>query len=128
MTYASFVSTLAGLTVTGVKRAYTAPPTVDTSANYPIMFPRLPTASREAVSLASSAGLRSVTCDLVVVLARDVLDTSTARFATATALIDALDTALATEMAAHNQIDRWEIRPEVNEYGWSLIATVEASE
>ena len=127
ITYAGFATTLAGLTVTGVSTKLTEPPAIDTSGNYPMMFPRVPSVERAAVALNGSAGLKTVTCELVIVIERDSLSTPYTKYAATVAMIDALDTALATEMVASNEIDGWTITPEINEYGWTIIATVEGS-
>ena len=127
-TYAGFAETLASLTVTGVATKYEAPPAIDSVSNYPAMYPNLPSSERGAETLTSASGLKHATCELVVLVSRDALGTRGGNFDDTVALIDALDTALATEAAANNQIDRWTIVPEANEYGWSIVATVEASE
>jgi hypothetical protein len=127
ITYQSFAATLAGLTVTGITTSLTEPPAIDTSGNYPMMFPRVPSVERGAITLASSAGLKTVTCELVIVVERDSLSTPYTKFSTTMAILDALDTALVTEMVANNVIDSWTIDPEINEYGWTLVATVEGS-
>ena len=126
--YAEFAATLAALDVSGVATKYTAPPAVDSVTNYPAMFPNLPSNERASETLTSASGLKRATCELVLLVARDALGTRDGNFDAAVALIDAIDTALATEAAANHQIDNWSIVPEVNDYGWALVATVEASE
>ena len=126
-TYIDFVANLAGMTVSGVKKSLTYPPAIDASVQYPLMFPRLPSVNREAITLASASGLKTATAELVVVVERDALNLNETKFSTAIALIDALDSALITEQAARKEIDAWTIRPEVTDYGWSLIAIVEGS-
>ena len=127
LTYAGFSATLSGLTITGVATKYAYTPNIDTSGNYPMLFPRIPAAERAAITLTSAAGLKNVTGEIVVVIERDTLGTASSRYAETAAMVDAIDTALATEAAANHQIDSWTITPEINEYGWSLVATVEGS-
>jgi len=77
--------------------------------------------------MSSSTGLREATAELVIVVERDTMSTNVLKFAETLALIDALDAALAAEAAANNYIDRWTITPQVTDWGWSLVTTVEAS-
>ena len=125
ITYAGFATSISGLTITGVNTKLSVPPSVDSSGNYPMSFPRIPTATREVVTFEGGAGLKSVSCELVIVIERDSLSTPVTKYAATVAMIDAIDTALATEMAANQDIVSWTITSESNEYGWVLVATVE---
>jgi hypothetical protein len=92
-----------------------------------MMFPRVPSVERAAIALNGNPGLKSVTCELVIVVERDSMSEPYTKYAATVAMLDALDTALATEMADNNEIDGWTITPEINEYGWTIVATVEGT-
>ena len=129
-TYAAYVTALASIAVTGVSKAYTDPPRTISMAERPLSYPRIPSQERTAVTLTSVAGLKQATAELVFVINAESLDTRAVTFAEILALIDAIDTALATN-AASLGIDRWTIAPDYETIGgtvyWVLVATVEAS-
>ena len=96
MSYASFASTLTGITVTGVKRAYTAPPAQISTADLPALFPRLPQGNTAIDTLGRTSGLLSMTCDVVLIVEPVMQNRATANYTASLALMDALDTALRT--------------------------------
>lgn len=129
-TYAAFVTAVAGLSVTGVTTAYTTPPTQLSTAQLPVSYPRLPELEREVIAFGYQVGLQSSTVEIVFLIEPIMQNINSANFATMTALVDAIDTALAAGASA-NGIDRWSIRQESAVFGdteyWALVATVEAS-
>ena len=127
MTYAGLVAHLAAMSVTGIAATQrrSSPPAIDTSGNYPLSYPRLPAVNRDLLTVGPQAGLDTATVEYVIVIARDTLDVASVRFSDTLAMIDNLNAALNTEMIAHNEIVGWTIQPQITEYGWSLVATVE---
>ena len=131
MTYTSFVNALSAITVTGVKRQYTAPPSQLSSADLPAMHPQLPEHTQDVISILSNTGLFTVACELAIVIKANQQGTAAANFAECLTMLDALNDALTTNTAALN-IDRWAMRQDGVTYGdtayWTIVARVEASE
>lgn len=130
MTYTSFVNALASITVAGVKRQYTAPPSQLSSADLPAMHPQLPEHTQDVISIASNTGLFTAACELAIVIKANQQGTAAANFAECLTMLDALNSALIDNTSALN-IDRWSIRQTAVAYGdayWTIVARVEASE
>ncbi len=131
MTYTSFVNALASITVTGVKRQYTAPPSQLSSADLPAMHPQLPEHTQDVISIASNTGLFTAACELAIVIKANQQGTAAANFAECLTMLDALNNALIDNTSALN-IDRWSMRQDGVTYGdtayWTIVARVEASE
>lgn len=131
MTYTSFVNALASITVAGVKRQYTAPPSQLSSADLPAMHPQLPEHTQEVINLVSSPGLFAAACELAIVIKANQQGTAAANFAECLTMLDALNSALIDNTSALN-IDRWSMRQDGVTYGdtayWTIVARVEASE
>ena len=131
MTYTEYVAILAGLSITGVVKAYSSPPTQLSTAQLPAQWPRLPSGETAVASLGGEMGLPSFTCDLVVSIEVIGQNTQPANYTKALALIDALQTALTTE-ALNNVVDSWQMRLDGEQIGdtayWVIVATVTGSE
>ena len=131
MTYTSFVNALSAITVAGVKRQYTAPPSQLSSADLPAMHPQLPEHTQDVISIASNTGLFTAACELAIVIKANQQGTAAANFAKCLTMLDALNDALTTNTAALN-IDRWAMRQDGVTYGdtayWTIVAKVKASE
>ncbi len=131
MTYTEYVATLAGLSITGVVKAYSSPPTQLSTAQLPAQWPRLPSGETAVASLGGEMGLPSFTCDLVIAVEAMQQNTQPANYTKALALIDALQTALTTE-ALNNVVDSWQMRLDGEQIGdtayWVIVATVTGSE
>ena len=130
MTYTSFVNALSTITVAGVKRQYTAPPSQLSSADLPAMHPQLPEHTQDVISIASNTGLFTAACELAIVIRANQQGTAAANFAECLTMLDALNSALIDNTSALN-IDRWSIRQTAVAYGdayWTIVARVEASE
>ena len=131
MTYTEYVATLAGLTVTGVVKAYSAPPTQLSTAQLPAQWARLPQGETTVASMGGQMGLPSFTCDLVIAVEAMGQNTQPANYARALAIIDALQTTLADE-ALSGVVDSWQMRLDGEQIGdtayWVLVATVTGSE
>jgi hypothetical protein len=131
MTYTEYVATLAGLTVTGVVKAYSAPPTQLSTAQLPAQWARLPSGETTVASMGGQMGLPSFTCDLVIAVEAMGQNTQPANYARALAIIDALQTTLADE-ALSGVVDSWQMRLDGEQIGdtayWVIVATVTGSE
>ncbi len=129
-TYATFVSNIAGMTISGVS-AKSAPPQQLSTADLPISYPRLPIADNQSVTLTHQRGLLSVAAELVVVMEPYRQGTNVANFTATVAMIDAIETAIVANASAYD-IDRWNIALQIEEYGadrpyWQLVARIEGS-
>ena len=131
MTYTSFVNALSAITVAGVKRQYTAPPSQLSSADLPALHPQLPEHTQDIISLASSTGLFVVACEVAIDIKANQQGTAAANFAECLTMLDALNSALVDNTSALS-IDRWSMRQDGVTYGdtayWTIVARVEASE
>ena len=130
MTYAEYVATLTALTVTGVTKRYSAPPSQLSTAQLPAMWARLPSGTVEVVAMDGGAGLPSFTCDLVIAIEAMAQNTQPANYAKGIAVIDALQAALTTE-ALEGVLDSWALRLDAEAIGdtayWVIVATVTGS-
>lgn len=130
-TYTTFVNNVAGMTISGVTRAYTSPPQQLSTADLPASYPRLPIADNQSVTLTHGRGLLTAAVEIVVVLEPYRQGTNVANFAACVTMIDAIETALATNANTYD-IDRWNIIQTIEEYGvdrphWQLVARIEGS-
>ena len=131
MTYTEYVATLAGLSITGVVKAYSSPPTQLSTAQLPAQWARLPQGETTVASMGGQMGLPSFTCDLVIAVEAMGQNTQPANYARALAIIDALQTTLADE-ALSGVVDSWQMRLDGEQIGdtayWVIVATVTGSE
>lgn len=130
-TYAAFVSNIAGMTIAGVTRAYTAPPPQLSTADLPASYPRLPIADNQSVTLTHGRGLLQVAAELVVVMESYRQGLNVDNFDACVDMIDAIETAIAANANSYD-IDRWNIALQIEEYGanrpyWQLVARIEGS-
>ena len=93
-TYATLVSYLGALTITGVTRKFTYPPTSLATADLPAMFPQLPRGEEAAMTFQANGGWPAMTCDLVVALEPAAQETQSANFSAAVAMLDKVSAAL----------------------------------
>ena len=131
MTYTEYAAMLSGLTIAGVTKAYSAPPTQLSTAQLPAMWPRLPSGERTIATMTGAAGLPSLTCDLVLAVEAIGQNVQPANYAKCLTLIDALQTALTAE-ALGGVVDSWNLRMDAEQIGdtgyWVLVASVTGSE
>lgn len=129
--YAAFTTALAALSITGVKRKFTAPPASVDTADLPAIWPGLPSAIEPQMTFATPGGWPAMKCDLVVALEPVVQNTQSANYAATVAMLDTLSGVLRTPA---NHIGRgpmtWTITAnvQINVSGnlyWAVIATVE---
>lgn len=132
-TYAAFVAGLTGLTVTGVKRKYAAPPNQPlTTGDMPALYPGLPRGEGTLATLTGGTDLATATCDLIVVIQPVTQRGNDRNYAAALTLMDNLHMALSGAVLSLG-LDSWSIRVEEiwhdgTEAGyWAVIATVTAS-
>lgn len=131
-TYAAFIDNVAGLSITGVTRQYTAPPQQLSTADLPASYPRLPIADNQSITLTHARGLLSATVELVVVMEPYRQGSNVSNFEACVDMIDAIETALTAAAISQKQVDRWNIVQNVEEYGidrpfWQLVVRVEGS-
>jgi len=131
VTYTEYVTTLAGLSVAGVVKTYTAPPTQMNTAQLPAQWVRLPSGETQVVTLAGGVGIPSFSCDLVIAVEAVSQNTQPVNYAKALALLDALQATLTTE-ALDGVADSWSLRLDSEQIGtawyWVIVATVTGSE
>jgi len=131
-TYSAFVTSLAGLTVTGVRTKQAFPPVAHNSGDMPLMYPRWPRAENGNITLAGNRGLKQGTCELVIAISPVLQGTNQSNYAAAIALVDALETALAAAILGLG-IDEWSIAVEMDTGAeadspeWRIVALVTAS-
>ena len=129
-TFAAFADALVGLTYSGVTRNYSYPPQQISTADMPLMYPRLPEVSHDVIDLAYGVSTEQAQIELVFLVEPGGQNINEANFDAMVALLDAIDTTLSTN-AATICANRWEIRQETavfeNTSFWALVATVEAS-
>lgn len=134
MTYSTFVSNLAGLTVTGVTRAYTYPPRAVETADLPAMFPRIPSGTEGPMTVKDHGGNPEITCELVILYEAVEQNTQPTNFTNTLTQLDNLNTALRgapvgkntgaigtgplTWTIQHTQVERGD-----RDY-WAVVATV----
>jgi len=130
MSYATFVQSVADLSITGVTRIYDEPPSTISTADLPASYPRLPEMTREVISLGYTAGLPEHVVELVILVEPVGTDTNAANFAEMVSLIDNANTSVGNA-ASSIGIDRWSVRQETAVIGespyWALVVNVEAS-
>jgi hypothetical protein len=132
-TFAAFVAGLTGLTVSGVRRKYGAPPDQPLkTAELPALYPSLPTGQGVLATLAGNVELTNVVCDLNIAIQPTTQRTNAVNFAAALTMMDALNDALETQTLALG-LDSWSLRVEEVWYEgaesgmWLVVATVRAS-
>lgn len=127
--YATFTSGLAALTVTGVTRKFTAPPTSIGTADLPAMWPGLPRGEEPGMAFQDNGGWPAMFCDLVIALEPVGQNTQSANYAATVAMLDNLSTALRGANIGRASL-RWSITAnvQVDVSGtpyWAVIATIE---
>lgn len=129
-TYKAFTTAIAALSVAGVRRKFTEPPTSIGSADLPAMWPGLPRGDERAMTFTAEGGWSSIICDLVIAVEAVAQDTQSANYTSTMTIIDALSTALrATSVIGRAKL-AWSIQANVQvavagiPY-WAVIATIE---
>lgn len=130
LTYASLISELSGLTITGVTVG-THPPARIPSGNLPIAYPRLPSGEQAAAAFDGTGGLDVLTCDFVVLTETAAQNLQITNYADCVTYMDRLTTALKSAMTTSKVIDGFTVRMDIELIGetayWAIIATVRAS-
>lgn len=129
-TYTTYVSGVAGISISGVTRTYTAPPSTINTADLPASYPRLPGGENETATLTYGRGLHTAVVELCVVLEPVRQNTNSVNYSAALTMFDAIKTALTSNASTYG-IDRWGIQIEIDRIGdvdyWQLVARVEGS-
>lgn len=131
-TLSALVSTITGMTVTGVSHQYAYRPRRVAAAQMPLLFTRLPGRKRETSTLGYAQGLKQGTVEIVIFAALLNLDVAANNDALVITLIDALGDALETN-AESLGMDSYEITTDEDTIGdgatpvQAIVATVEVS-
>ena len=129
-TYTGFVGNVSGMTITGVTRRYTSPPSQLNTADLPASYPRLPGGDDQIVTLAHGKGLSSAVLELCIVLEPVRQSSTSVTYAAALTMLDAIKAALVTNASTYS-IDAWNIQLEISQIGdvdyWQLVARVQGS-
>lgn len=131
-TLSALITSITGMTVTGITNKYAYRPKRISAAQMPILYTRLPSRKREISTLTYGQGLKMATIEIVVMVEMLNLSTPIANDALAVTLTDALGDALESN-AATLGMDSYEIVSDedtIDEGGTpiqALIATVEVS-
>ena len=107
-TLAALVTTVNGLSVTGLTTQFDYRPRRISAAQLPMMFSRIPTRKREISTLGYAQGLKAATIEIVILVEFLELSTQATNDALAVALIDTLGDVLETNAAALG-MDSYEI-------------------
>lgn len=129
--YTDFATALGSMTVTGVTKKVTSPPTQINTAQLPMLYVRLPTGANTVAVLSGGMGLKQAGCEVVILVEPILQSTAPVNFALCLSLMDALEAALTT-LVADGDINEWSIRQDVEATSestayWALIATVQGS-
>ena len=107
-TLAALITSITGMTVTGITNKYAYRPRRINAAQLPILYTRLPSRKREISTLTYGQGLKQATIEIVVMVEMLNLNTQPANDALAVTLTDALGDALESN-AATLGMDSYEI-------------------
>lgn len=128
-TYASLVSTVSGITITGVSRALAYIPEAGDTADLPLSFVRLPGGGTNPATLTTCAGDgKARNIELVVLIEPVGQSTASANFAATVAMCDNVETALNT-LGDFMPMVEYTIRAEGYSEGletgfWAVIAAI----
>lgn len=127
--YTIFTNNLAGMTISGVTKRYTAPPSSLSTASLPASYPRFPGGNTPVITFTGVGGMVAATVELCVVMEPVRQGSNATNFTASIAMLDAIDTALRTNTTYG--IDRWTIQQEMVTEGdtsyWHIVARVEGS-
>jgi len=126
--YATFTTDLAALSVTGVTRKYTHPPTSLNTGDLPAMWPGLPSGDEPMLTFQTKGGWPEMTCDLVVAVEPVAQNTQSANYSDMITILDNLSTALRASTIGRGPMT-WMITGNVQvavagTTYWAVIATV----
>lgn len=108
MSITSFVTTLAGLTVSGVSRAYTYPPLQLTTADLPASFVMPPRSDYAPLSTCDDIA-DEITCRLVIAIEAAGQNIQPTNYAAMLAMADALNAALKAGYTSLGALVTWSI-------------------
>lgn len=129
-TLTQFVTALGNVSVTGVKRAYTAPPRQVYTADCPAQYPRLPRLENGPVVACGDGLWPTLTGEIVICVEPVLQGEQPTNFALVLTLMDALNTALQGATLAKSK-HTWTLSQEWIDFGdgttyWAIIATIAA--
>ncbi len=128
-TYASFISTVAGVTIVGVTTKLDYEPVGQHTPDLPVSFPRLPGGTRNHQTATSCMGdEKERICELVVALEPLGQGTEESNFDATVAMMDTVETALDTLYTSGEYVFTYEIAAGAELVGevahWAVTATL----
>lgn len=122
--YATFISRVAALTITGVTRKHNEPPSRVNPADMPQQFPRLPSGEHRPLTAGGTGGgWPTLRCELVILIHPLMLETDNVKFADTLSIMDATSVALRAANLAEGPV-RWSIRADTFFMQGTLYHTV----
>ncbi len=129
-TYASFVSAVAGLTITGVARKFTFPP--PSTGDIPCSFPMIPAGGDDPIIFNQGGNLgHSMRMDFVVAYEATAQSTPDSNFNGCITMMDAATTALRAMTRPTQGAFSWTMRQGIVTIGnveyWAVIISLEGA-
>ena len=126
--YADFVTDLAGLSISGVTRQFTYPPTSLDTADLPSSWVQLPRGDSNPLTFQANGGWPTLRADLVVAVEAVAQEQQAQNFSDVLTMMDAVMTALRSADICKGPLS-WTIRQDVVEVAgthyWAVVAEVE---
>ena len=128
-TYASFISTISGVSITGVMTVLDYRPLGKHTPDLPCSFPELPGGVRNYQTSTSCMGdQKDRTCDLIVLLEPIGQGTQKSNYDAVVAMMDYVETALDTLYTGGQYVFTYEIAAGIEQRGevqhWQVIASL----
>lgn len=128
MTYSEFVAGLANISVEGVKKVLSSPPTSLESGDLPTMWIGLPSGDSSPITFRANGGWPTLTCDIIIAVEPAGQDIQINNYDKTITILDNLSNALRSSDIGRSAL-RWSISTNVtiNVSGvayWAVIATV----
>lgn len=132
-TYAGFVSTISGLTITGVVTQLDHIPEIEDTADLPASFVRLPGGGINTETLTTCSGSgKSRTIELVVLIKPIPQSTASSNFAATVTMMDSIETALDANRTSIMPFVTYDISAGPEDVGgtgfWAVTATITGEE
>lgn len=109
MSITAFVTTLAGLTISGVTRQYTYPPLQMTTSDLPASFVRPPQSDYDPLSTCDEVN-ETAACQLVIAIEPTGQNVQPINYAALLTMADAVNDALKTSQKSLGALVTWQIR------------------
>ena len=128
-TYASFITTISGVSITGVTTQRDYEPLAEHTPDLPVSFPRLPGGVRNYQTATTCMGdQKDRTCDLIVLLEPIGQGTQETNYDAVVAMMDNVETALDTLYTGGQYVFTYELSAGIEQRGdvqhWQVIASL----